>query len=627
MPDQNTEQVPPPGMHRFRACVIAFQHSLSRLCNSVAALPAIKRLREELQGERKEQYRAILKMGLVGAVLLFIIDPFNLQEMTLAASGYVSDRLDAARYTAPSANRIAVVTVDDATLTPDHPDWPPSFPFWSDLLGMLQLHHPAAVYFDLSFDYPRPSYSTPADAGFAPASDAEREAGEEQMFAEEISGALAPALVPVVLGTEGRLAVQRGRLTGCANPARNGEWTSVRHILACAAEETVFFDYPMPPDHRGYPLWTEWSSNNDIAPSRTPAVALADLSCTALHPAPIWCGSAPPGWLKLSSLQKRAPGDAVIPSWSFYASNAASPENAVNGGGCRRYLPGTPFTRNLHWLMVLAGDSLAGPAQHLLPERIRPFEEVQGTNRQPCLPFPVISAAYLFDHSGTNAQALDAVLRNRIVLIGDGREYSLDRIESPLHGYVPGVVFQATVLETLLTKGRNFPEISDPLRKRRSEVELATRIGILVLAMALDFAAFHLRDRLRTGPDQNRRRVRLGLMLCGAREVAWENKALQSLRWVFNRAFSFIFVLAGTAIVLATRNLAWAPPNWVFLITEMIVIAFSLGEIKAPGLEKKPEKEEEEKAETKTETTEVTVTVTEAVLVVVENEAGPILKV
>jgi hypothetical protein len=390
----------------------------------------------------------IRKQLVLGLLLLLAIDPFELQESTLATSDLVSDRLGATAYTAPSADRIAVVLVDDDALDDSNAYWPPAFPFWTHLLGKVLQHNPAAVYFDVSFDYPRPSFSTPDDG--PPQSDSARAADEAGALAALMTNGTGGKHVPVILGSLGRLAALRAPLAGCANPARNGERTSVIPVLACAAAETDFFDYALPPDGRGYPLWTAWPDGKGFVQSRLPAPAMAALSCQVLYPAPGWCAQGA-SWLSMPFMLRKPDDVAVIPQWSRYTSDIASPPNPANFAGCTRYPSGSDRERDWNWVKTLASEAFAGPLLRRLSGNFTEIQDTAGTAAEPCPPFPVIPASKLLDLTGKYRQNLTGLLQNRIVLIGDGRRYSPDYVAAPLHQTLPGVISQATVLETLLS--------------------------------------------------------------------------------------------------------------------------------------------------------------------------------
>lgn len=536
-------------------------------------------------GKDAERCGLIRKQLVFGVLLLLVFDPFELQEATLTTSDLVADRLSATTYIAPSADKIAVVLVDDAALNNSNADWPPDFPFWSDLLGMLLLHHPAAVYLDFSFDYPRASFTTPQDGPATP--DSERAADEAAMFAGLISGGFNGKPVPVVLGSLGRLAARRQPLSGCANPTRDGERSSVIPVLACAAAETDFYDYPQPSDQRGYPLWTAWKYNGSVAVSRLPAAALAARACQVLHPALVWCGTKGTAWLSMPGMLRRPDNEAVIPQWSLYARDEATPPNQANDDACTRYRPGGWWAQHWTWIKTFFSEALAGPLLRAPLVHMTEIQNAAGTTSEPCMPFPVISAAILMDHTGAFSPALTELLQDRIVLIGDGRRYSPDYVVAPLHKNLPGVMLQATVLETLLTRGKNFPKISNKLRFRQYVYETSTKIGILLLAIGLDMIAEKKREELTKAPNQYDLGSRVRQALWGKRNVAFHNKWLSrlGLRFLLNNALNVLFALTGIIVIVALLLWRQAPANWIFLICEILLISLGLGELRAPGHE------------------------------------------
>jgi hypothetical protein len=318
---------------------------------------------------------------------------------------------------------------------------------------------------------------------------------------------------------------------------------------------------------------------------------MLDIGCGALRQRPAGCATGPPDWKLLAKLLKGPEDAALIPRWSFYTNSAASPDTPANRVACTRY-DGT------HWLAragysawVLLGDLWGGlptilhaifgqtSVESLIDRHAADLEGRQnagfGVPKQPCLPFPRITASVLLNPTGQYDTALDALLANRLVLIGDGRAASPDSRPTPLHGTLPGVNLQATALETLLSYGNRYIPSSDSDEELHSFIEWMTRIAIVALGFSLHVIAHR----------GTWRRVRRHTAQAPSRAEnapsSWHSRIRGRFRFkLYDLVFLLLVVLL--VVVLETTT-SYAPANWILLIVTALATILGLGEIPAPS--------------------------------------------
>jgi hypothetical protein len=417
----------------------------------------------------------LLKVGLL--LLFVIVDPFGLQRATLEASRRVTDRLDSAVYEAPSANLIRVVLVDDTRVAAE--GWPPALDFWANLIDSLGEAGPRAIFLDVALTQRR------------------LPAGEfDAMIAARRAASGTPP-VPLIVADNARAAVLRGAETPCdaeqpigridpatiGADARRRAVSTLLHELACGATGLVFYDWRTRNDPRGYPLWiTGERLRHDHASARgvagpSAALALAQIVCAdPPRQLPAWCAAGP---LSAADVEGLVP---LIPRWPLAARLAALDtslsRDAVLGAlarGCVLFAPPAGIGRLLGLAEMLAVE-MFGNLAPLMSERVGwPRIRTDGDaatespgaagdrmiSAAPCpIPAPVHHAGF-----GALDDTQRALLAGTVVLVGDARATSPDRVASPIHGTIPGVFLHAVALENLLTSGlryeREQPNLGD----------------------------------------------------------------------------------------------------------------------------------------------------------------------
>jgi hypothetical protein len=507
-------------------------------------------------------------------LLLFVIaDPFGLQRATLEASRNVTDRLASVVYTAPSANLVRVVMVEDASVAQS--GWPPSLNFWANLIERIEEAGPRAIFLDVSLTQERP----PAE-DFAAMIDARRAAQGKPP-------------VPLIVADSGRAAVLRGTERPCqgdlpapiagADPETIGADVARRAVstllpdLACAATGIVFFDWIVPSDPRAYPLWIARpplpydprSARAVEGPSA--ALALAQIVCAdpPVRQRLAWCATT-------VTAEAARSLKALVPRWPLGAQldapDSGLPREEILAGltaGCVLYEPTTAARRFEALAEMLTLDLFGNLAtfigRHLGWPRIRldgvsavsapgAAPDARPSAHAPCqIPAPVIGAGL-----GGLSEAQRALLAGTVVLIGDARATSPDRVPSPLHVTVPGVFLHAVALENLLSTGQNYATVQPKLGtvERGKFVDWGLKSASILLALALACRRETLiAAGLRTAPA--------GLGRIGAPGVLWPRLGML----VVSLALMFLGVIA-----IYIQPSSWFAPVAIALVAAFLCV-------------------------------------------------------
>ncbi|MFC7475212.1 CHASE2 domain-containing protein [Dankookia sp. GCM10030260] len=434
-----------------------------------------------------------LRSATLAAFALVVVNPFGWQSATLQASRLFYSRLAAVSETPSAAPGIAVLLMDEPAMEALGSHWPPRLDAWTRLLESLRPAQPKAVFIDVVLGVERGSPSDLDDL-----------AGAIDARANQPPGPASP--MRVVLAESGRAAAagHDGMNTRCPERSPRGlaRRTAVLEELACAAESLAVIDWPVDADDdRTYPLSAclgrpfkqddgtvlclprtrPTVPSNFLMPveTRLPAVVLATLACEHPDgPKPAWCGrdrrwlqgeegltqgyGLQPRWaLRADAMQPYVAHPALGTRCTIYRAGAAGWNDRIVQAAILASAVGVPDS----WILAL-GDLIQSPNapdyQPLLPDFTASEQHWKGHYREPCLPFPVISASAVVSDDQNLAMAARALLQGRFVLIGDATLGSPDRVASPLHATVPGVVLHAVALETLLRLGPDHPRAGQP---------------------------------------------------------------------------------------------------------------------------------------------------------------------
>jgi CHASE2 domain-containing sensor protein len=354
-------------------------------------------------------FQAPLLVALTAFIISFV-DPLGIEEATADRANNTIMRLSSTLY--GSSNRVTVVVIDQQYLDRRGVAWPLSYAEQGLLLSRLARHKPAAIFVDLLYKNP---HARPDD------------------LPEDLLRPVRTADVPIFLA---------------ALPAQGGERGRRDTLDAASILPAISADPLIHP--RGEPAriglvgWSGYGSRYPMfvgtdATLRTPAYALYQYYC-AQPPAGFSCGTKPPQFTHPLAVRWGA----------FVPRQLAS-----------HYEPGLCQYTN-----AAAQDSYAGFLMRtaaLLRQFARAVldrtdESTHLNDRLPCIGITLLPAwAVMNPFEEGNQQLIDAALQGSpLVVLGADVPGIPDRVVSPVHGQVPGVVLHAMALDNLLTAGDRY---------------------------------------------------------------------------------------------------------------------------------------------------------------------------
>lgn len=451
--------------------------------------------------------KALLLLGLIW------LDPFGFSATTNQVSRVMEDRLAAVLQSDTDASRVAVVLVGQDALRAAQESWPPSLPFWDDLVRGVSLREPLAIFLDVVLGVDRDARDTTLG----------------QLAAAPALGAGGR----LVLADSGRAALRLQRDPDSCGwlQTANCRPSAITEALRPQELQRAFIDWTIHgADPRAYPLREAYaqpigadrSTESEVTLSFTgwtPAAVLAEIACrdTPTSFCDLPRGQRPPG-LPLPAHRgapalppgpAQEPPGPLVPRWLLYA-----PSDLLDGTAPLRRWPCTPYRADEagHWALrywrAAGVVLLSALPKHLdeadwrrfflLPDFTANEPAAQGQaqgSQQACFAFPVILAEDLLAPSGALRDALRDALRRRVVLIGIDLPTAPDVIVSPLHAQVPGVMLHAAALDTLIRYGAEYPTLpaETPVGLSSGDLaEYAVKLALLVLATIASHCRRHV---------------------------------------------------------------------------------------------------------------------------------------
>ena len=447
--------------------------------------------------------------------MLLKLDPFGLELAAERRSEAVAMRVTAPFYHA--SGRVAVVLIDDAYLSAYNTGWPLTYAREGQLLRQILSHEPSAVFVDILHSHPhaggleRPDAARPGEQiAVDPVANLLRAlpdpppltvspgpaTSEAAVVTPDAAAAPVSPPIPVYLPMNTRPG-DRGDGGDCAEDERNAPSTPVFDAQSLVPELRQAVLVPpgvaaadvrgaagpatgAPAEAVGHfsPVLVRWQGCGRRYPlylrgnthARTPAFAMyadacgidgplattrADADRAALH-----CPVLPPGY---PGADDRHPADyaRIVAQYAqpmVVRDGAHLPERLedylveLSPGQtvCQSYrraegAPAGPWAALADWArsMPLALSQLA----HSVLGDLRDDED--RNLALPCTAIPVLAASQVQAHGAD----LKDFLQGRYVFVGTRLEGLQDRIESPVHGLVPGVVWNAMALDNLFVHG------------------------------------------------------------------------------------------------------------------------------------------------------------------------------
>ena len=165
----------------------------------------------------------------------------------------------------------------------------------------------------------------------------------------------------------------------------------------------------------------------------------------------------------------------------------------------------------------------------------------QTSNRQQLCPYHNTLGALMVEKMP--ASDLRTMLKNKVVLVG-ATDYPLaDKVESYVHGYIPGVFWHATALDNLIEKPKHFLRIME--KKQSANVETTIAL-LLFLTMAVFIHHNSLSEsRLKSNPAINTE----------------ANQKILTHIHLYTSAIALLLLSVLICLIWVGRD--YAPENWV----------------------------------------------------------------
>ncbi|MGE0743202.1 MAG: CHASE2 domain-containing protein [Hyphomonadaceae bacterium] len=438
------------------------------------------------------QWPAILAAACVLAVDVF--DSFGLDQQADEQAARIIGTVTAPFYGGegrPGQQAVTVVLIDDASL--EYMNWPTPLPYdvQGDIVSALAAYEPAAIFFD--FSYLRPHGQDPE--------------GAIRRFADRVKLNAANGGPEIMIGEVGQ----------------GSTFAPLRELrsVGVAWHEDTWLNYPMQ-DRRHVPM---------------AAVALYNAWC-ARHE-----GECAPNWTPPQVADDQRPRRMSL-TWGFGASTrpaelSADPQAALAHECVMR---DTSFGTRAS---VSFRESVGALGREF-------FNSQQGgdTAEARCIYTDTFNAATLL--VGNNMDAVEHLVRGRVVLVGASHRQSADLQAIPGIGVVPGVYVHAMAVDNLIEYGPNYhrPPPDGFLDLDYADVvEILLSIALFCMVLLL---VRELQKRLPGGSDAERRARRRWL-------------------WVGGVVLAVVFVFGAAGIEYA---LHWPPLNVVGVIL-LVAVVFS----------------------------------------------------
>ncbi|WP_176559821.1 CHASE2 domain-containing protein [Teichococcus rhizosphaerae] len=471
-------------------------------------------------------WRKVCRTLVLGAFLMMgaYLDPFGFSALTQAASHRIEARLNAIWHPPVASEAVAVVMVNERSLRALDETWPPSFGFWSALIDSVNQRAPRTVFLDVVLGEERPviDHGSPPLRRLIEDSNKPEAGLPRLLLADQSQWAFsklsdknfrrpmdclktqAPfTLCPTALA--GSLQEAEARTTFINQNVHEKDRRSYalveRHVSGRHIPVAKAPPVPEPSRHdaAGLPDSTApqgvqdsktqshshaWISRSFMGPAA--ALSILEVTCQD-EAAPVECAPFRQGAF-LGELHKAGEPAYLIPRWRLNAAPAVARDiRALDRWSCTFYPQEEGLDRwdsklwqSLGVVLTEAmslGNEVSIGEKFGLPDWAASSIE-HASDRSACLPFPLIPADMLLTPTN-RPELLERLLRGRVVLIGTALASHPDRIHSPLHGTVPGVLLHATALDTLLRAGPDYPK---PARPDSGIGDLLIKFSMLALA-------------------------------------------------------------------------------------------------------------------------------------------------
>lgn len=346
-------------------------------------------------------------LGTVCVLAVDVLDSFGLDQGADEQVARIIGTMAAPVYATPEhkgQKAITVVLIDDVTLDTMH--WPHPVPYraQAELAETVAQFSPQAIFFDFSY--------------LRPHEDANETAADITAFAESLTRISQNGGPPVFIGDVGD--------DPALAPLRQVRQVGVRWI------DQSWLNYPMVAQQEG---------------DTRPAGQRTDMAARALYQ--VWCENQPRD--KCDPELDVPPKPALLSlTWGFGSSPLSAEVNGFSDAGhpqhyCMRQGDGLAAR-----LSVSGSETWGAFTRGLNP----PDAARRDLAEARCIYTDNLNAATVM--AGADYEALEKLLKDRVVLIGASHRESNDLQSIPHIGVVPGVFVHAMALDNLIEQGRDF---------------------------------------------------------------------------------------------------------------------------------------------------------------------------
>ncbi len=387
---------------RLRRGIAAMKCGWDCLCKRFASFLALCSAARSADPKRLLSVAgAIFLLWGLGLSVWSFVDPFGLSSRTDAAVAGIAERAASPFYGSQAQDMITVVLVTDQTLKEAQMGWPPQYAYYAQLIRRIMDHDPKAVFLDVYLEDVREYDQTYAQARKELAEDL-RDFGIPLLVAQS-----APDAKSVF-----------GDLAGTRPVKISWESGTDEYVLGEETARAV--------EGQAHVVGKWWD---------TAAFGLYREICSG-NPQ---CAS------EAASMSRERLGAPMHVRWGRSVSRSMQELGSRGAHACVPS-PDDFSGRALTAVRVLGEDLASG----MMPG-------VRDASRVQC---PYTDTIFAHELTGPS---VDALLRDRAVLIGTSFAISNDLVLSPVHGKLPGVYFHAMALDNLITYGNRFYTHETPL--------------------------------------------------------------------------------------------------------------------------------------------------------------------
>ena len=178
-----------------------------------------------------------------------------------------------------------------------------------------------------------------------------------------------------------------------------------------------------------------------------------------------------------------------------------------------------------------------------------------GAVSNPCVYHRYVSAQFLFD---AGFDELYPLIANKVVMIGATDYPAADRIQSQVHGYLPGIFWHATALDNLMERGNKF--------FRKSSVEMGMLLELLVSACIFFVMAYLVQKNTAIAKKVSGQCGTCKQAVDGSMQV---NEAIDNMEF-FTSLFCIILLSVLLCMLWVFFN--YSPENWVCTLALLLFL-------------------------------------------------------